>query len=288
MEPFTCFDCFNGHLCIRTWSIWTIVANLLVDRSNLLNRGLGSEDSKTAFTHVSSLRGKNIGRIYAGGNHSWVILDYNNPINQNYSPPSPLMSYSNTPLAGRSRDASPLNSRVRYDRPEDSFYQKNERMIQIVYTDNEMSHRFIRFIVPEAIGEAFQVKLEEYIKDMYSFEVGIQFHKLQLDTDVIEEVNGFGKLVSPTTKKNCKAYTLMFVCDLRKNNLDFNSFSKKNPSNLQAMSTIIGEMHLLKESDLRKDELQRYLTHWMLVFIERFSDIASSVKFFELRPSVYG
>lgn len=28
--------------------------------------------------------------IFAGGNHSWVILDELNPFNDNYSPPSPL------------------------------------------------------------------------------------------------------------------------------------------------------------------------------------------------------
>jgi len=251
--------------------------------------GLGTEESKTGFTHLTLLRGKNIRNIFAGGNHSWVILDYENPINPDYTPPSPIRSYPNTPITGKSRDVSPLNgSRIRLGpNEEESAMLKHEKMVQIVYTDNEMSHRFIRFVVPEIADEAFQVRLEEFIKDMYSFEVGIQFHKLQLDTEVIEEVNGFGKLISPTTKKNSKAYTLMFVCDLRKNNLETNPFSKRNVPNSQVMSTIIGEMHLVKESDIRKDEMQRLLCHWMVAFIGRFSDVVSSMKFFELRPAAY-
>ena len=216
-------------------------------------------------------------------------MNYNEPVNHDYAPPSPLRSYASTPITGKSRDASPMNSRMKLDKHDDeSFYQKNEKIIQVVYTDNEMAHRFIRFVVSDNVGDMFQVKLEEYIKDMYSFEVGIQFHKLQLDTDLVEEIDGFGNLRSPTTKNNSKAFTLMFVCDLKKNNLDLNAVTRRGPSSLQIVNTIIGDMHLLKESELRKNELQRFLCHWMLVFGERFSDTVTSLKFFELRPISYG
>jgi len=269
--------------------VLTDALDVYVSGHGLLGQlGLGSEESKTGFVHLSSLRGKNVGKIFAGGNHSWVILDYDNPVNHDYSPPSPLRAYPSTPRAGKSRDTSPLNgSRVRLDKDDGDGTQKHEKMLQIVYTDNEMSHRFIRFTIPEVVDEAFQAKLEEFIKDLYSFEAGIQFHKLQLDTEVIEEVNGFGKLISPTTKKNSKAYTLMFVCDLKKNDYEANILAKKNTPSLQVMNTIIGEMHLVKENDLRKDETQRYLCHWMIAFIGRFADVVSSMKFFELRPVNY-
>ena len=42
------------------------------------------------FIHVSPLGPKNIKKIFAGGDHSWVILDESNPERLDYSPPSPL------------------------------------------------------------------------------------------------------------------------------------------------------------------------------------------------------
>lgn len=51
---------------------------------------MGDDESKIVFTHVASLGGKNIDKIFAGGNHSWVFLDDQNPNNNNYVPPSPL------------------------------------------------------------------------------------------------------------------------------------------------------------------------------------------------------
>ncbi len=51
---------------------------------------MGDDESKIVFTHVASLGGKNIEKIFAGGNHSWIVLDQNDPINNNYEPPSPL------------------------------------------------------------------------------------------------------------------------------------------------------------------------------------------------------
>jgi hypothetical protein len=42
------------------------------------------------FTHIASLGPKNITKIFAGGNHSWVVLDENIPVRDHYRPPSPL------------------------------------------------------------------------------------------------------------------------------------------------------------------------------------------------------
>jgi len=53
-------------------------------------RGLGDDESKTVFTHVTNLGGKNTATISAGGDHSWAVLDRSSPIKQNYRPPSPL------------------------------------------------------------------------------------------------------------------------------------------------------------------------------------------------------
>jgi hypothetical protein len=160
-------------------------------------------------------------------------------------------------------------------------------VLEVVYTENEMAHRFIRFTINEDDLDSFRIKLDEYIKDIHSFEAGIQFYKLNADTDIIEEVNGFGKLMSPTNKKNCRAFTLMFICDLHKNNIDNRVTNKRTTSSLQVINTAVGEMHIYKESDLKRDEYQRILSHWMLVFTERFSDVLDSMKFFELRPNSF-
>eukprot|EP01015_Nassula_variabilis_P027115 TRINITY_DN5500_c0_g1_i2.p2 TRINITY_DN5500_c0_g1~~TRINITY_DN5500_c0_g1_i2.p2 ORF type:complete len:126 (-),score=27.52 TRINITY_DN5500_c0_g1_i2:37-414(-) len=52
--------------------------------------GHGDEESRTSFTHVTQMAGKNIDKVYAGGNHSWVTLDIDQPlICLLYTSPSP-------------------------------------------------------------------------------------------------------------------------------------------------------------------------------------------------------
>lgn len=52
--------------------------------------GLGDTDTRTGFTHLQSLSDKNVYRVFAGGNHSWVLLDEIVPMRKNARPPSPL------------------------------------------------------------------------------------------------------------------------------------------------------------------------------------------------------
>lgn len=52
--------------------------------------GVGDLKSKTIWTHVKTLAGKRIGKIYSGGCHSWAVLDRMRPIIDNYSPPDAL------------------------------------------------------------------------------------------------------------------------------------------------------------------------------------------------------
>ncbi len=52
--------------------------------------GLNDKESRTQFTHVISLGAKNIYKIFAGGNHSWVVIDDIMPIREHYEPPSPV------------------------------------------------------------------------------------------------------------------------------------------------------------------------------------------------------
>lgn len=71
----------------------------LTERGDLYSCGYGTHgqlglqediESKIGFTHVASLGPRNISRIFAGGNHSWVVLDENMPVRESYRPPSPL------------------------------------------------------------------------------------------------------------------------------------------------------------------------------------------------------
>jgi hypothetical protein len=39
---------------------------------------------------VTSLSGKNVSKIYAGGDHSWAVVDEFTPYIENYEPPSPI------------------------------------------------------------------------------------------------------------------------------------------------------------------------------------------------------
>lgn len=53
--------------------------------------GIGDTEIIPNFTHVSPMGPKNIAKIFAGGNHTWALLDYQNP-NRDYTPPPPLRS----------------------------------------------------------------------------------------------------------------------------------------------------------------------------------------------------
>jgi len=55
---------------------------------------LGDKESKTYFCNVQSLGNKNISKIFAGGNHSWIVLDTVMPVREKYNAPSPLKNNS--------------------------------------------------------------------------------------------------------------------------------------------------------------------------------------------------
>jgi hypothetical protein len=78
--------------------------------------GLKDGESKTMFHHVVSLGPRNIYKIFAGGNHSWIVLDDIIPVREKYRAPSPLPekahSISNSPTrAARERSRSKSKDR---------------------------------------------------------------------------------------------------------------------------------------------------------------------------------
>lgn len=52
--------------------------------------GLNDKESRTSFHHIANIGAKNVYRIFAGGNHSWVVIDDIIPIRRKYRPPSPV------------------------------------------------------------------------------------------------------------------------------------------------------------------------------------------------------
>ena len=72
-------------------------------------------DPKTQFSHVVSLGPRNIYKIFAGGNHSWVVLDDIIPVREKYRAPSPLPekapSISHSPTRGRDKSRGGSESR---------------------------------------------------------------------------------------------------------------------------------------------------------------------------------
>ena len=54
--------------------------------------GLGDNKTRTTFTLLNSLAGKNIKNIFAGGHHSWFLFENDQPELSDYETPSPLLS----------------------------------------------------------------------------------------------------------------------------------------------------------------------------------------------------
>lgn len=51
-------------------------------------------ESRTAFQYVASVGEKNVYRIFAGGDHSWVVIDDIIPVRNSYRVPSPVPNYT--------------------------------------------------------------------------------------------------------------------------------------------------------------------------------------------------
>ncbi len=52
--------------------------------------GVGEDRSRTNFQHVTQLAGKNVSKIFAGGDCCWALLDSSEPELPDYEPPSPI------------------------------------------------------------------------------------------------------------------------------------------------------------------------------------------------------
>ena len=167
---------------------------------------------RKTFTHVFSLLSGNVANIYAGGFHSWIILDDIIPKKEDIGQLKD--DNQDSPLNSQREDLS-VGGVSQADVASNWNFQ-NSRLtkfiLQVNYTDTSLSHRFIRFELPEKNQIEGLKKVNEYITQTYK-EEGTRHHKLQEDQDLHGEA---GQVVSAGTGKNGKYYTLQLVCDIAK------------------------------------------------------------------------
>jgi len=125
----------------------------------IFNRGLNDKESRTQFTHVANLGAKNIYRIFAGGNHSWVVIDDIVPINEKYTPPSPVgcsdsrfsqFEPSGFKVGSNPTSPKPPSTKANLLPKFKADYPSNRQKLYLVnihvtYTDTQMVHRFVTF-----------------------------------------------------------------------------------------------------------------------------------------------
>ena len=137
------------------------------------------KESRRNFEHIMTLMSVNSFNIYAGGFHSWIMIDDINPKKDEFSG-----------LDGSSDDDSLLNSdhqefeEVKVaEQSENSnwlgYGHENKKVsIQVNYTDTHLSHRFIRFQLPDKDFDQKIAKIDEYIRSIYKDESGTVYHRL--------------------------------------------------------------------------------------------------------------
>ena len=52
-------------------------------------------------------------------------------------------------------------------------------------------------------------------------------------------------------------------------------------------TTLVGDMHFYRQQDILKDNNQKILSNWMILFDKRFSNQFENVKYLELRPKYF-
>ncbi|KRX02730.1 Regulator of chromosome condensation 1/beta-lactamase-inhibitor protein II [Pseudocohnilembus persalinus] len=284
--------------------------------------GHNSEESKTVFTHIMSLGGYKIKGIFAGGDHSWVVIDDGQPYIEDYQPPSPLKlnetkfpDYSNDNTLNKSADnlsKSPQNTKKTQKNLQQQQQILSEKMLQLVYSDVEDCHRFVRFQLKDGKTlDDVQNQCNKYLKEQHNIEQGIKYIRLKNDVELITEkqANIFNQTQDQKIDKQSlqKSFTFMYICDPLKNedtnqlyeqklqNNQENQTQNQNNQNNQNQKqqnnilkqTCIGDMTIIREKDLLNDQLEQKLSGWFINFSEKFKDLTQTQKFFELRPQYY-
>ena len=232
--------------------------------------GLGGDESHTTFTHVSSLGNKNITKIFAGGNHSWAIIDIAQPIREDYEPPSPIDEL-NISLSSDKRAELSLHQSSYMKLPKSDF------SLTIVYSELGYCHRFINYTLKEASLEIGKARAEEYVHEMYVIESGVQYHRIQEDDQIIEVKDDQGNEVV------CQGGKCLFTCALICDPL------RNEPQAPWINHTKFKEVTIVKESyQLESDGTEIILSEWVRFFMSKVGNFCKGPPiFFELRPYGY-
>jgi len=133
------------------------------------------------------------------------------------------------------------------------------------YTDTQLSHRFMRFSVPDKNIEKARQKAGEFIREIFKSEMGTLHYKIQEDEDITGEK---GEILSAGKARGCSNMTVCVVCDPLKNENPVQPFRELVKNNFEFMEevqgakTSIGRQVFLKESDIAVDPYQQNLCAW--------------------------
>lgn len=155
--------------------------------------GHGDDESKTVFTWVKKLGGKNINSIYAGGHHTWCVIDSDIKSVANYRPPSPLRTpVVNSPLnltqvKVQRGDTSADSSMIREKKGRNDIGLEHMCLF-IVFSSQAKSHRFARVAIDEKQLPMFNRTFTEYIKMLEDEEGGLAYYNVHKDDDIFQLV----------------------------------------------------------------------------------------------------
>lgn len=172
-------------------------------------------ENRKHFTLVRSASMLNITNIYAGGHHSWLIIDNISPERMDFEIPSPLdfdnFSADNSPKNKNSSSnnitkvnlnnlnnfnniytqpekiqTSKINNNIKFnlDLLNEKLMKLNNKVsLQVAYTDLKMVHRFVRFSITSNKENIFK-ELNSAVSDFYQDDPCVVLFRLQDDSDV--------------------------------------------------------------------------------------------------------
>ncbi|CAD8194421.1 unnamed protein product [Paramecium pentaurelia] len=184
--------------------------------------GVGDYESRTQYTRINFLEKRRIKQLFAGGNHSWALIDYNQPRIDDYSPPSPL------------------NEEVKIE----NFTQPLDQGLQdleIVITEVKMHHRFVKIQVPTQFQTTIQAKINDYLNFMQK-DPNTKLSKFQNDALALGIQEDNNKL----------SFTIMMIMDLSQYKMPFEELDEGKVNQ-------IGKQFVVKRSTFNKNPIYDWI-----------------------------
>jgi hypothetical protein len=183
-------------------------------------RGLNDFENRKNFTVVRHACLLNVTNIYAGGHHSWLVIDSITPERNDFESPSPLgldnfnaniKSNENSPRNAKSKLIN-NNSSVQIDKEKTNKNMQSttkktnsnikfnldvlgdklakeenfKTFLHVAYTDLKMSHRFVRFTISKTSNfrDVTSKDLELMFNDYFKDDISVVLFRLQDDKEV--------------------------------------------------------------------------------------------------------